>query len=399
MNHRSHHRRTSDSRVRQPRSASWVEVDLGAVRHNLRVLCDLIGPACSVWAVVKANAYGHGAVPVARTALEGGAAGLAVASLGEAVQLRRAGLAAPILLLSAGDPRTASQVVRHGITQTLCSAEMAKALSRAAGRLGQTADVHLKIDTGLGRLGVLPEEAAGLASLIANAPGLQLGGVFSHLATAEAADTHYAQEQFHRFSIAVGAVTDAGFSPGIRHLANSAAALRFPSMRLDRVRTGLLVYGITPDAPGLAPLDLRPALVWKTRLAFTKDLPAGSAISYGCTHVTRGDCRVAVLPLGYADGYPRHASNRAQVLVGGQLCPVIGRVCMDHVIIDASPAGDARPGDEAVLIGPQGTNAITANQLAQWAETCMHEVTTVIGPRVARVYVDSPDVHSDAPAR
>ena len=393
------HRRASDFRVRQPRCASWVEVDLGAVRHNVRVLCDLIGPACSVWAVVKANGYGHGAVPVASAALEGGAAGLAVASLGEAVELRRAGFDAPILLLSAGDPRAASRTVRHHITQTVCSAEMAKALSRAALRLGQTADVHLKIDTGLGRLGVLPEEAAGLASLVASTPGLRLGGVFSHLATAEAADTSYAEEQFRRFSSAVGAMADLGLSPGIRHMANSAAALRFPSMRLDRVRTGLLVYGITPDAPGLAPLDVRPALVWKTRLAFTKDLPAGSAISYGCTHVTQRGCRVAVLPLGYADGYPRRGSNRAQVLVRGQLCPVIGRVCMDHVIIDASPAGDARPGDEAVLIGPQGTNAITANQLAQWAETCVHEVITVIGPRVARVYVDGPDVHSDASAR
>jgi alanine racemase len=276
---------------------------------------------------------------------------------------------------------------------------MAEALSRAARRLGQTAEVHLKVDTGMGRLGVLPEEAAGMASLIAGAPGLRLGSVFSHLATAEATDTHYAEEQFRRYNSAVGAIVEAGVSPGIRHMANSAAALRFPSMRLDRVRTGLLIYGIRPDAPDLAALDLRPALVWKTRLAFTRDLPAGSAISYGCTHVTRSDCRVAVLPLGYADGYPRRGSNRAQALVRGELCPVIGMVCMDHAIIDASPAGDARPGDEVVLIGPQGTNAITANQLAQWAETCVHEVTTVIGPRVARVYVDSSDVHSDAPAR
>jgi alanine racemase len=276
---------------------------------------------------------------------------------------------------------------------------MAKALSRAALRLGQTAEVHLKIDTGMGRLGVLPEDAAGLASSMAGTPGLRLGGVFSHLATAEAAETHYAEEQFRRFGSALGAIAGAGVSAGIRHIANSAAALRFPSMRLDRVRTGLLVYGITPEAPGLAPLDLRPALVWKTRLAFTKDLPAGSAISYGCTHVTRSDCRVAVLPLGYADGFPRRGSNRAQVLVGGRLCPVIGRVCMDHVIIDASPAGEARPGDEVVLIGSQGTNTITANQLAQWAETCVHEVTTVIGPRVARVYADVPDVHTGASAR
>lgn len=391
MNHRSHRPSRSSAAAPRPRSASWVEVDLGAVRHNLRSLRDLIGPACGVWAVVKASGYGHGAAPVAKAALEGGAAGLAVASLGEAVELRRAGIGSPILLLSAGDPRSASRVVRQRVTQTVCTAEMAEALSRAAQRLGATADVHLKVDTGLGRLGVLPKDAGGLAAAVADMPGLRIGGVFSHLATAEAEDTWYAEEQFRRFNRAMQGIMDAGVSPGIRHIANSAAALRFPHMRLDRVRTGLLVYGIRPEAPGLAPLDLRPALVWKTRLAFAKDLPAGSAISYGCTYVTERQCRVAVLPLGYADGYPRRASNRAHVLVRGEVCPVVGRVCMDHVIVDATAAGDAKAGDEAVLIGSQGTNTVTANQLAQWAETCVHEVTTTIGARVARVFVDGSD--------
>jgi len=382
--------RTSRAHTHGPQSASWVEVDLGAVRHNMQALGDLIGPTCSIWAVVKANGYGHGAVPVAKAAVEGGAAGLAVASWPEALELRRAGISSPILLLSAGDPRLATQVVRHDITQTVCTREMVEALSRSARRLGKTAGTHLKIDTGLGRLGVLPEAAGEFAEFLLTQEGVRLGGVFSHLATAEAEDTRYAQQQFARFSRAISEVAAAGVDPGIRHLANSAAALRFPEMRLDRVRTGLLVYGIRPEAPGLAEIDLRPALTWKTRLAFVQEQPPGSAISYGCTHVTGDRCRTAVLPLGYADGYPRQASNRAQALVRGEVCPVIGRVCMDHVVLDVTAAGEVKPGEEAVLIGPQGNRRISANEMAQWADTCAHEVTTVIGRRVARVYVDHP---------
>jgi alanine racemase len=381
---------TSRARIGGPQSASWVEVDLGAVRHNMQALRKLIGPTCGIWAVVKANGYGHGAVPVAKAALEGGAAGLAVASWLEARELRRAGISSPILLLSAGDPRLATQVVKHEITQTVCTREMVAALSRSARRLGKTADAHLKIDTGLGRLGVLPEAAGEFAEFLLTQEGVWLGGVFSHLATAEAEETGYAQQQFARFGRAISEVVAAGADPGIRHLANSAAALRFPEMRLDRVRAGLLVYGIRPDVPGLAEIDLRPALTWKARLAFVQEQPAGSAISYGGTHITGDRCRTAVLPLGYADGYPRHASNRAHVLVRGEICPVIGRVCMDHVIVEVTAAGEVGPGEEAVLIGSQGDRCISANELAQWADTCAHEVTTVIGRRVARVYVDHP---------
>jgi alanine racemase len=320
--------------------------------------------------------------------MEAGAVGLAVATYPEARELRRAGIQAPLLLLSAGDARLAPGVVKADIIQTACQEEVARALSRAAQRMGKTARVHLKLDTGLGRLGVKPERAAEFAQLLRSLPGMRLEGVFSHLATAEAADASYAQAQLDRFRSALRDLDAAGIDPGVRHLANSAASLRFPQMRFDAVRTGLLIYGLCPDAPGLAPLDLRPALTWKTRLAFLQPQPAGSPISYGGTHVTRGECLTAVLPLGYADGYPRRASNRSHVLLNGEACPVIGTICMDHVIIDASAAPNARVGDEVVLLGQQGKREITANHLAQWAETCVHEVTTVIGPRVERVYLD-----------
>lgn len=373
---------------RSPVAPSWVEIDLAAVRHNLGVVARHTGPHCRAWAVVKANAYGHGAVPVARAALEGGAGGLAVASVTEALKLRREGLQAPVLVFSAGDPRTAAQVVRHDLIHTACEPRMVAALAQAARRLGRPARVHLKVDTGMGRLGVLPEEAVAFARAIVEQPGLRLEGVFSHLATAEESDPGYAEEQLARFRRVLAGLASAGVPPGMRHLASSAAVARFPHMHLDAVRVGLLTYGIQPG-PGNAPrLDLRPALTWRTRLAFRHRLPAGGSVSYGRTFRASSDMIVGVLPVGYADGYPRHASNRAYVLVGGRPCPLLGRVCMDHVIVDLGPAPEARVGDEVVLLGRQGGAEIAANHLAAWAGTCLHEVTTVIGPRVARRYRD-----------
>ena len=377
----SHHRR-------RPTTHSWLEIDLAAVRHNVRTLKTLLGPNCHLWAVVKANAYGHGAVPSGRAALESGADGLAVACLLEAAELRRSGITAPILLLTASEPRAAEWTVRLGLTQTACTEDTVRALADAAQRLDRCAKVHLKIDTGMGRLGIPPEKAAEFAGLIQALRGLCLEGVFSHLATAESEDTGYAWTQFERFTKAIREISEAGIDPGIRHLANSAAALRFPEMRLDGIRPGLLLYGLLPDAPGLEPLDLRPALSWRTTLAFRHLVPAGSPISYGRTYVTPRECLVGVLPLGYADGYPRHASNHAHVLLRGRACPVIGVVCMDHTIIDLSAVPDAEVADEVVLVGRQGKARITANQLAEWAGTIVHEIPTVIGKRVRRVYLD-----------
>jgi alanine racemase len=208
------------------------------------------------------------------------------------------------------------------------------------------------------------------------------------LATAESDDRTFAMTQYERFRSALQAIAGAGIPIGTRHLANSAGTLRFPDMRLDAVRTGLLVYGIRPDAPDLESLDLRPALCWKTRLAFLQHLAAGSPVSYGGTYVTERDSLIGVLPLGYADGYPRSASNRAHVLVRGRPCPVVGVVCMDHLMIDATDVGEAQIGDEATLVGRQGKARITANQLAGWADTVVHGVPTAIGRRVKRLHLD-----------
>ncbi len=386
--HRRSHTKEEQG-LRRPSSHSWVEIDLASIRHNVRTIKQFLGPGRHLWAVVKANAYGHGAVATAAAALEAGADGLAVSCLNEAAELRMdAGIRAPLLVLAPGEPRAAAWIVRLDILQTACYDAMVEALSRAAQRLDKPARVHLKVDTGMGRLGLRPERAAEFARFITEAPGLRLEGVFSHLATAESDDPAYAQLQFERFDTVVRELSAAGIAPGLRHLANSAATLRFPAMLLDGVRAGLLVYGIRPDAPGLAPLDLRPAMTWKTRLSFLHRLPPGCCVSYGCTYVTERECLVGVLPLGYADGYPRRASNRSRVLLRGRMCPVIGVVCMDHLMIDASAVPDAEVDDEVILLGRQGNSAITPNQLAEWAGTVVHEVPTVIGHRVKHVYLD-----------
>jgi alanine racemase len=379
--------RSGGGEGRRPRSPSWVEVDLSAVRHNVAAVRRFLGGSGLI-AVVKANAYGHGAVEVARAAQQGGATGLAVACTAEGEQLRRAGLEGPILVLAAGDPAAAADLVALGLSHTVCTEEMAAALARAAERQGKQARVHLKIDTGMGRLGRWCQEADTFGAMVQRLPGVVVEGAFTHFATAEEADTSYLQLQFSRFEEALRALAAAGVRPPVRHAANSAAALRFPEMKLDAVRTGLLVYGLRPDAPGLPDIELRPALAWKTRVAFARRLPEGCPVSYGRTYITPGERLVGVLPIGYADGYPRHASNRAQVLVRGTLCPVVGTVCMDHVMVDLTPAGEVAIGEEVVLVGAQQGRRITANQVAEWAGTVVHQVPTVIGNRVARYYTE-----------
>jgi alanine racemase len=380
---------SEEESLRRPSSHSWAEIDLSAIRDNVRAIKAFLGPGRHLWAVVKANAYGHGASETAASALAAGADGLAVSCLNEAAELRvDARAKAPLLVLAPGEPRAALWMVRLDIIQTACYEAMAEALSQAAVRLEKPARVHLKIDTGMGRLGVRPEALAAFTRAIAELPGLQLEGVFSHLATAEAEDPSFAHLQFERFEVASQALEAAGISCGMRHLANSAATLRFPEMLLDAVRPGLLIYGIYPDAPDVAAVDLRPAMSWRTRLSFLHRLPAGSPVSYGCTWVADRDSLVGVLPLGYADGYPRSASNRGHVLLRGRPCPIIGVICMDHMMIDATGVPEAEADDEVVLLGQQGNETITANQLAQWAGTVVHEVPTAIGRRVTRVYLE-----------
>jgi len=365
---------------------SWLEINLAAIEHNVRAVRQFVGPDTRVMAILKADGYGHGAVPVARAAARAGAAWLGVASTLEGAQLREAGLKTPILVLGSAFPEQAEEVARYRLSQTVANGELPQALSRAAERAGVEVGVHLKIDTGMGRLGVTPDRAVALARRLLRLPGLRLEGVFSHLATAEEEDPAYALEQFARFQQALRALEDAGIRVPLRHIANSAAVLNFPQMHLDLVRPGLLAYGVT--LPGMhSALDLRPALTWKSRIAFVKRVPAGVSLSYGRTYVTRRETTIATLPVGYADGYCRLLSNRGTILVRGKPFPVVGRVCMDHILLEMGDEPGLRVGEEAVLIGRQEAAEITANELADAQGTVVHEVVARLGKRLPRIYL------------
>lgn len=374
------------SSMKAPASChSWFEIDLGAVARNVAAVQRFVGPRVRVTAVVKADGYGHGAVPIATAAQAGGAHMLAVAALAEGIELREAGVEMPILVLGAGLPDHAAEVVRYDLTQTLCTMEMARALSEAAVARRSQVAVHLKVDTGLGRLGLEPDQAAEFARCVASMPGLRIEGVFSHLSAADT-DAEYSAQQLAVFQRTLAQMQSAGVSPGIRHIANSGATQRYPEMHLDMVRVGLLTYGLSNMDP--PPLPLEPVLTWKARIFSVRRMPAGRRISYRGTYVTSKQSTMAVVPVGYADGYSRALSNRAWVLVRGKRRPVVGVVCMDQIMIDLGD--DWVPiGEEAVLIGAQGGERITVNEMACWQDTVLHDVVARLGKRVQRFYFDA----------
>lgn len=369
-------------KIPDPCWSCWMEIDLGAVRHNVRAVKQALAPGVRLMAVVKADGYGHGAVPVAQAALEAGADALAVAQQEEGGILRQASIAAPLLVMGAFQSEQAGQAVRWRLDQAVCSAQAALALSEAAVRAGWRAPVHLKVDTGMGRIGVAPEQAPEMARLIASLPGLELAGIFSHLACADQdSPCNQAQVSLMR---QLGERLSAGVP---LHLANSAGTVLCPEAHFDMVRVGLLVYGLEPCRRPAIPLDLRPALSWHTRICFAKRVPAGTSLSYGGAHVTKRATTIATLPVGYADGYPRSLSDRGQVLWRGRRCPVVGRVCMDQLLVDLGEQA-AQVGDPVVLIGEQDGERITANDLADSGETVVHEIVARLGKRPPRIYID-----------
>mgnify|MGYP001952104237 CR=1 FL=1 len=374
-------------RIRQLRP-TWVEIDLDAIAHNVRKLQQLAAPA-QVMAVVKADGYGHGAVMVARAALAHGARRLAVAVVEEGVHLRQSAIACPILVLGWTPPEQYGLALRYDLELTVSSEDEARALAEAARREGRRVRVHLKIDTGMGRLGLRWDEPrlGEIAARIAALSYVEVAGVYTHLATADEPEAELTGRQLAAFARALEALERHGVRPPLRHMANSAALLRLPAARYDLVRPGIALYGLEAFPGAVAAFDLRPALSWKTRVALVKEVPPGTPISYGATFVTRRRSRIATLPVGYADGLRRALSNRGQVLVHGRRAPIVGRVCMDQVMIDVTDAGDVAVGDEVVLIGSQGDERITADEMAGWMDTIGYEVVTGIGRRVPRIYL------------
>ena len=355
-----------------------VEVDLDAIRHNVR----LLKPAASeLMAVVKADGYGHGAVPVARAALEAGATWLGVALVEEGIELREAGIDAPILVLSELPPGSEHDALAARLTPSLYSEEGLARLGGAAA--GEPVPVHVKVDTGMHRVGVHPaENTVSFVQRVAEA-GLVLDGLWTHFARSED-DEVQTKEQLTRFLSIADEVRAGGAEPRLLHAANTAATIRHPEAHLDLVRTGIGIYGLEP-APGVG-TGLRPALAWRSAVTFVKRLEAGEGVSYGHRYRLDQDAWIATVPVGYADGYPRTLSSRADVLVGGRRCRVAGNVTMDQSMVNCGDL-EPEPGDEVVLLGTQGAETITAWELAGLTGTVSYEIVTRIGERVPREYL------------
>ncbi|MHB1354797.1 MAG: alanine racemase [Anaerolineae bacterium] len=372
-------------RLQRPDRPTWVEIDLEAVAHNVRRLVEIAGPEVEVMAVLKADGYGHGAIKVARTALNNGAHWLGVACLGEALILRQSGIAAPILVLGYTPAWQAREAVLYDVTVTLFALDTAQALARAAASLGRLASCHIKVDTGMGRLGLMPAEVVSFTQELRNLPLLRVDGIFTHLASADEPDFSYARYQLSLFDGVLAELRQVDQVPRYIHAANSAALLRLPQSRYNLVRPGIALYGINPSGAAPCPDDFRPALSFKCQIAQIKELPPGSAVSYGCTFITQRLSRIAVIPVGYADGFRRAPRNWGYVLVSGQRAPIVGRVCMDQTMIDVTDIPSARQGDEVVLIGNQGNEHLTVDQVAEQLGTINYEVVSEILARVPRL--------------
>ena len=367
---------------------TWAEIDLQAISHNLReIRARAQENGAGVIAVVKDNAYGHGAVEVAKAAAEIPVDMLAVATVEEAIELREAGIALPILIITAILPEQAAEVVRYDITQTITRYEVGVALSAAAEKQGKRAVAHVKVDTGMGRVGIQYDSAVQIIEKLVRLPFLKISGILTHFAVAES-DPDFTQLQVNRFRAVNQDLASAGIHVPIKHLANSAAVLQFPEYCFDMVRPGLIVYGIYPSRTSRS-LDLRPALTMKTRIFHIKALPAGRSVSYGRTYITQGNTIVASLAAGYGHGYNRRLSNSGEVIVRGRRAPIVGTVCMDQCLCDVTHIPNVRVGDEVVLIGRQGNEEITIDEIARKAGTISYEILCNINARVPRIYGDS----------
>ena len=367
---------------------TWAEIDFKNLTHNYQTLRAMLPEKCKLLAPVKADAYGHGAVPVARKLEELGADYLAVACLDEGVELREAGIKLPILVLGYTDPVWAEKLMKYNLTQTIAEEQMAQALSRAAEAAGKTITVHLKADTGMTRLGFLCDEThldqtVEIALRVRTLPGLYWEGIFTHFSDADGSE-EYTMRQFTRFLDLIKRLKERGSNFEICHCAASAAVLNYPCTYLDMVRPGIALYGHYPDpsCKGLDGLGLSPLMSLKSRVSTVKTVPAGTAVSYGRTHILERETRLAVLAVGYGDGLPRAVSDKLRVWVGGGYAPVVGRICMDLCMADVTDLPDVAPGDEVEIYGPHVPVEVVAAQ----AGTIQYELLCNVGKRVPRIY-------------
>ena len=350
------------------------EIDLNAIRHNLTEIRRHINPASKLCVVVKANAYGHGAIEVSKVAVECGADFLAVATFGEGLELRRAGFNLPILILGLIPHEVAYYVVSNDLIQTVADFELAKEISAAAVKLGKVAKVHLKIETGMGRIGIAPDKAVALAEKISALPNVELEGLFSHFADADSKDRTFTNHQIKIFQETADKIRQAGIDIKICHLAESAAILDIPEAHFDMVRAGIITYGLYPSADVRRTIELKPAMKLATHIVYLKKISAGVSIGYGREFVAERDSLIATLPIGYADGYIR-AYKGFHVEIRGQLAPIAGRICMDQTMIDVTDIDGVKVGDEVILFG---SDLISIDDAARHLNTINYEVTCLI---------------------
>ncbi len=372
---------------------AWIEVDLDALRHNVAAFREILTAGSRIMCIVKANAYGHGAVPLASVLRKEGIAHFGVALVQEGIELRASGVSESILVLGHTPDEDFRDAVKYNLTLTLFTLDQARALDNVGRKVGKKAKVHLKIDTGMGRIGFLPgKKALRDITEIAQLPNLEIEGIYSHQACADQPDDTYALMQFERFQSFLTTLEQAGLRFRKIHLANSATTIRFPQMHYDLVRIGISLYGLYPD-PTMAlysKIDLHPVMTVKCRLSNVKEVPKGTCISYGCTFTTSRPSVIGTIPMGYADGIPRLLSNRGDMLVKGRRCPIVGRVCMDQFMIDLTDLPEKPEiGEEAVFLGRQGEEEITADEIAEKAETINYEIVTRLSLRLPRVYTES----------
>jgi alanine racemase len=367
----------------------WMEVNLDNLAYNIRQIKNNIKAPASIMGIVKADGYGHGAVEISRVLLEEGVQRLGVAVLDEGIALRQEGIDVPILVLGYTPPQLFDKVLEHRITPTLYNYQDALRLSELASKNGSSVKVHLKLDTGMGRIGMIPgQDSLDMVSNIYALPGIKIEGIFTHFSVADEKDKTYTREQFKKFTGFVNALKERGIDIPLRHAGNSAASIDLPETHLDMVRPGVILYGLYPsDEVEKGKLSLKPLASLKTVISHVKTVPPGTSVGYGRKYISAGERVIATLPIGYADGYTRLLSGKASVLVHGTRAPLAGNICMDQCMIDVTGIDGVKVGDEVVLMGSQGEETITAEELASLLGTINYEIVCMIGKRVPRVYI------------
>lgn len=366
----------------------WAEIDLDKAAYNMKNIKKIVGDK-EVIAVVKADCYGHGADDLAPVFLENGASRLAVAILTEGIELRKKNITAPIMILGYTPLELSEELINNDIEQTVYDLEYAKKLSSLAEKFGKKAKIHIALDTGMGRIGFIPNEKSIEDVVeIASLKGIEIIGIFTHFSTADEYDKTYTNEQFKKIKDFIAELEKRNINIPLKHVSNSGAIMDMPETYLDAVRAGIILYGYYPsNEVNKEKLDIKPILTLKTTISHVKEVEEGTSISYGRTFITKKKSKIATIPIGYADGYSRLLSGKAKVIINGKFAPVVGRICMDQCMIDVTDIGEVKVGDEVILLGEEGNLKFNADDFAEIMGTINYEITCMLKQRIPRVYI------------